>query len=289
MRLIAFDTECSRDYGTYCEMCSFGYAMANENFEFESSRFTLIKASKPTGRLAKIVKVDPKKLATAPEYRTVRRQTSWVFKEDAIYIAHSPENDFRHFCIMDKKYGGEPINCKAFDILALVKNYANIPSYSLADIARTFGIKFDHTEDNYRAKTCIRIVEYLCKEERISLEQFIETCGKGAVVDSEVIYHRTTLAFKQKKFDDLYSKNPAPQGKLAGHTVSMAESFENRQIEIGLRIAEFVLHNGGRLTRKVSESDMFIWDGNIESKRLESANMSHSEMTVISSEELFQM
>lgn len=289
MRLIAFDTECSRDYGTYCEMCSFGYVVSNDRFEIESSRFTLIKASKPTGRLGKIVKVDPEKLASAPEYKDVRRQTGWVFKEDAIYIAHSPENDFRHFCIMDKKCGAEPISCKAFDIYALVKNYANISSYSLADIARTFGIRFDHTEDNYRAKTCIRIIEYLCKEEHVSLERFIEACGKGAVVDSEVIYHRTALSFKQKKFNDCYGKRPSSKGKLSGHTFSMSESFENRQIEIGLRIAEYVIHNGGMLTRKVSESDTFIWDGDISSKRLESANLVQGEMRVISPDELFHM
>ena len=44
------------------------------------------------------------------------------------------------------------------------------------------------------------------------------------------------------------------------------------------------------MTRKVSESNFFIWDGNIDSKRLESANlMADGTIRILTADELFMM
>ncbi|MCQ2086128.1 MAG: hypothetical protein MJY54_01715 [archaeon] len=288
MKLVAFDTGCSRDYNNFCEMCLFGFVIANENFEIETSEYMFIKANKPTGRLRNIVRVDSKKLSIAPDYGVVRKIISQIFGlEDVVFIAHSPENNFRHLCIMDRRYGISPIKCKAYDVLVLLRNYVNIPLYSLSDIAGTFGIKFDHSESNHRAKTCIRIVEYICKEERISLKQFIEVCGRGALVDSEIVNHRVLIAFKQKRMELFYSgKMVAKNGKFSNMKFAMSESFENENIEVGFRIGEYVTHNGGIMTKRSSEANVFIWDGNATSKRLGPIySMNH--IKVIKPSELF--
>ncbi|MCQ2056271.1 MAG: hypothetical protein MJY64_02220 [archaeon] len=267
---MAFDTGCSRDYNNFCEMCLFGFVIANENFEIETSECILIKANKPTGRLRNVVKVDSKKLSMAPDYRAVRKIISQIFGlKDAVFIAHSPENNFRHLCIMDRIHSFSPVKCKAYDILTLLRNYANIHLYSLSGIASILGIKFDYSESNHRAKTCVRIVEYVCKEERISLERFVEVCGRGALVDSEIINHKILTAFKQKRLDLFYSnKMVVKNGKFNNVKFAMSESFENENIELGFRIGEYVIGNGGIMTKRSSEADVFIWDGSSTSKRL---------------------
>ena len=70
-------------------------------------------------------------------------------------------------------------------------------------------------------------------------------------------------------------------------TFSMAESFEGPRIEIGFHIAETIDHLGGKLTRKVSESQVFVWDGILDSKRLQSVNINDKEIEIISTDELF--
>lgn len=270
----------------------FGYAIADESFNIELSKQIFINASKPTGRSRKFCRTDHSKFKNAPRYKVVRSQIeSALQKEDAIYISYSPEITFRYLCCMDRKDNLRPIPCKVYDIHTMVRNYADIPSYGLSSIAKLFNIPYDGKEPNVDAKTCIRIMQYLCKEENLTPEQLLELCGKGALVDSEVVYHSTLLKFKQERLQRYYDGKIRSEGKeLDGKVFSMAESFEERRIEIGFRIADFVTHHGGKLTRKVSESNCFIWDGDIHSKRLESANlMPDDAITVMTTDELFNM
>ena len=205
MKIVAFDSECSRDIGLYCEMCTFGYAVANESFNIELSKQIFINASKPTGRSKKFCRTDYSKFKNAPRYKVVRSQIeSALQKEDTIYVAHSPEVTFRYLCCMDRRNNLEPISCKVFDIHSIVRNYADIPSYGLSNIAKLFGIPYDSKESNVDVKTCIRILQYICKEENLSIEGLLEMCGKGAVVDSEVVYHSTLLKFKQERLQKYY-------------------------------------------------------------------------------------
>ena len=106
-------------------------------------------------------------------------------------------------------------------------------------------------------------------------------------MDSEVINHRTLLRFKQERLNKYYDKSPKSEGKFKGLSFSMAESFEGDRIEIGFHVAETILHHGGKLTRKVSDSQVFVWDGILDSKRLQSANMDAKDIEIITTNELF--
>ena len=288
MNVIAFDTECSRDFGTHCEMCSFGYVVADSELSVEISRKCYIKASKPTGRQKKAMRTPYERFSDAPEYPSIYPALKDIFdQEDTIFISHSPETDFRYICCMNRRYGQGQVSCKAYDILTVVRNYADIPNYSLSGIMRTFGLKYNRKEENADAKACIEILRYICKEERTTLEQLLLVCGKGAVVDSEVINHRTLLKFKQERLNKYYERQPKKDGKFKGFTFSMAESFEGQKIEIGFHIAETISYHGGKLTRKVSESQVFVWDGIMDSKRLESVNLNTDPIEVINTDQLF--
>ena len=288
MNVIAFDTECSRDFGTHCEMCSFGYIVADSELSVEISRKCYIKASKPTGRQKKVMKTPFEKFSDAPEYPSIYPAVKDIFdQKDTIFISHSPETDFRYLCCMNRRYGQEQIACKAYDILTIVRNYADIPSYSLSGIMHTFGLKYNRKEENADSKACIEILRYICKEEKTSLEQLLMVCGKGAMVDSEVINHRTLLKFKQERLNKYYDREPKKDGKFKGFTFSMSESFESTKIELGFHIADVITHYGGKLTRKVSESQIFVWDGMIDSKRLESVNKNGEPIEVITTNQLF--
>ena len=288
MIVVAFDTECSRDFGTHCEMCSFGYVIADSSLSIEMSKKSYIKASKPTGRQKKVMKTPFEKFSDAPEYPSVYPVIKDIFdQKEAIFISHSPETDFRYICCMNRRYGTEQITCKAYDLLTIVRNYADLPNYSLSGIMKTFGLQYKAKEENADAKACIDIIRYICNEEKTTVEQLLLVCGKGAVVDSEVINHRTMLKFKQERLNKYYEQKPNGNGKFKGFTFSMAESFENTRIEIGFHIAQLITHYGGALTRKVSESDVFVWDGSFDSKRLESVNMNAIEIPVITTDELF--
>ena len=289
MKIISFDSECSRDFGLHCEMCLFGYVVANTGFNIELNKQIYVNASKPTGRAKKFSTADYEKVKAAPAYKNVRPQIASVFDwPDGVYIAHSPESTFRYLCCMDRSFcGGKPIRCKAYDIYTIVRNYADLPSYGLYSVAKTFNIPYNRKEPNADAKTCIKILEYICKEEKITFEKLLEICGNGAVVDSEVIYHNTMKKFRQEKLNRIYAKPHIP-GKFEGKVFSLSESFEAERIEIGIRIAEYITDNGGTVTKKSSESNIFIWDGDLNSKRLESVNSTQSdEIKVISPEELF--
>ena len=288
MIVVAFDTECSRDFGTHCEMCSFGYVVADSSLSVEISKKNYIKASKPTGRQKKAMRTPYEKFSGAPEYKSVYPMIADILEQkDAIFISHSPESDFRYICCMNRRYGLEQIKCRAYDILTIVRNYADLPSYSIPGIIKTFTLSYDRKAENCNAKACIEILKYICKEENTTLDKLLEVCGRGAEVDSEVINHRTLLSFKHERLNKYYGKEPKKDGKFKGLVFSMAESFEEGRIEIGFHIAEFIDHHGGRLTRKVSESQIFVWDGILDSKRLESVNVNSTPIEVISTDELF--
>lgn len=290
MKIVSFDSECSRDFGMHCEMCTFGYVVSDENFKTEVSKQIYIKASKPTGRSKTFLRTPYDKFKNAPQYKNVRPQIASVFGwEDAVYITHSPETTFRYLCCMDRHFNYKPIRCKAFDLYTIVKNYADISSYGLSDIAKTFGIKYRGKESNIDAKTCIKILEYLCKEEHTDIRGLLAVCGHGAEVESEVIYYNTMLKIKQDRLWTFYDK-PAGSGKFEGKVFSMSESFENNRISIGFRIAEYITSNGGRMTRKASESQIFVWDGDVTSKRLNSVNsMPDGNILILETNELFAL
>ena len=286
--MIAFDTECSRDFGSHCEMCSFGYVVADSNLNVEFSRKCYIKASKPTGRQKKAMRTPYERFSDAPSYQSIYPVIKDVFKQrDAVFISHSPETDFRDICSMNRTHGTGQIGCRAYDILTIVRNYADLPAYSLSGIMHTFGLPYDRKAENADAKACIDILRYICKEENTTFDQLLQVCGRGAVVDSEVINHRTLLKFRQDRLNRYYDQKPVSGGKFKGLTFSMSESFEGPKIEIGFHIAQLITHYGGRMTRKVSESQVFVWDGSLDSKRLESVNMNREPIEVITTDELF--
>lgn len=269
-------------------MCSFGYVVADSSLSVEISKKCYIKASKPTGRQKKAMRTPYEKFSNAPEYKSVYPIIADILEQkDAVFISHSPETDFRYICCMNRRYGLEQFKCNSYDILTIVRNYADLPSYSIPGIMKTFGLNYDRKVENYNAKACIEILKYICKEENTTLEKLLEVCGRGAVVDSQVINHRTLLSFKQERLNKFYDKEPKTDGKFKGFTFSMAESFEEARIEIGFHIAETIAHQGGKLTRKVSESQIFVWDGILDSKRLESVNVNRTPIEVISTDQLF--
>ena len=288
MIVIAFDTECSRDFGTHCEMCSFGYVVADEALEVEISKKCYIKASKPTGRQKKAMRTPFERFSDAPEYTSIYPVIKDIFdQKDAVFISHSPESDFRYLCCMNRRYGTGHIGIKAYDIVAIFRNYVDIPPYSISGMMKTLNLKYDRKTENAEAKACIEIRRFICKEEHTTLEHLLEVCGRGAIVDSEVINHRTLLGFKQERLSMYYDREPRKEGKFKGLTFSMSESFEESKIEIGFHIADVITHHGGRLTRKVSESQIFVWDGNLDSKRLESVNVNRTPIDVITTDQLF--
>ena len=288
MIVVAFDTECSRDFGTHCEMCSFGYVVADSSLSVEISKKNYIKASKPTGRQKKAMRTPFEKFSNAPEYKSTYPMIADILEQkDAIFISHSPESDFRYICCMNRRYGLDQIKCRAYDILTIVRNYADLPSYSISGIMKTFSLPYDRKTENCNAKACIEILKYICKEENTTLEKLLEVCGRGAVVDSEVINHRTLLSFKQERLNKYFDSKPKNSGRFDGIVFSMAESFEGPRIEIGFHIAEVITHNGGTITRKVTDSQVFVWDGILDSKRLQSVNMDPKPIEVISTDDLF--
>ncbi len=266
----------------------FGYVVSNEKFKIELNKQIFIKASKPTGRAKKIIRTDYEKIKDAPKYKDVRPQIASVFDwPEGIYITHSPESTFRYLCCMDRTVGQSPIRCRAYDIFTIVRNYADIPSYGLKNIAKTFNIPYDSKESNAEAKTCIRILEYICKEENTTIEKLLEICGNGAVVESEVIYYNTLKKSRMEKFNSICNSQPK-SGELSGIVFSLSESFENSRLELGIRIAQFIIDNGGTITKKASECNRFIWDGDLNSKRLQSVNSVPGEnIIVLTPDELF--
>lgn len=288
MIVVAFDTECSRDFGTYCEMCSFSYVIANSDLKIESSKKFYIKALKPTGRQKRVLKTPFENFKNALQYSDVYPTIKNIFdQKNAVFISHSPETNFRYINYMARRYGLSPVPGTAYDILSIVRNYANIHTYSLSGMMKIFGLNYTKNTENADAKACIDILKYICNEERVDLKQLLMVCGKNAIVDSEVIHYRTILKIKQKKLSTYYLKKPSGSGKFKGFTFSMDESFEDSKIEIGFHIAEIITHYGGILTKKVSESQIFVWDGHINSRRLESVNVNKSYIEVITTKELF--
>ena len=290
MKIVAFDSECTRDFGMHCEMCMFGYVMCDQDLKVMESKQIYINANKPTGRSKQFLRSDMDKVKDAPPYKKVRPQIAGLLSgEDTLFISHSPEATFRYLCLMDRHINAKPMICKAYDLYTIVRNYADISSYGLSDIARTFNIPYRGKESNVDAKTCIRILEYLCKEERTDITGLLSICGKGAEVDSEIIYHNTLLKVKRERLFSMYDKKTG-KGMFDGIVFSMAEAFENNRISSGFRIADYILANGGTLTKKVTDSQVFIWDGDVNSKRLESVNlMPEGTIRVMESPELFSL
>ena len=89
MIVIAFDTECSRDFGTNCEMCSFGYVVADADLKVEISRKICIKASKPTGRQKKALRTPYEKFKNAPEYTSMYPAIKDIFDQKDAYSSQN--------------------------------------------------------------------------------------------------------------------------------------------------------------------------------------------------------
>lgn len=288
MKLVAFDTQCSKDNGFYCEMCKFSYAVSNDIFHIITSDEIYIKAKKPTGKLKRHVKIDEERLSYAPDYKSVHRRIGNILgMDDSVFLAHSPASDFRHFWCMDKGYQTDNIPCKAYDIHTIVRNYAYLPSYSLHSICWAWGIEHKSKSLRSNAEACIRIMEFICKESGLTIEEIIQRYGQNAMIDSELVYHKTKMEFKRERLLKCYTDDNKKNGKFNGITFSLAESFEETSVEVGLRIAEYIVHNGGNLITKASECDVFIWDGDLSSQRLNSVNISEKEIKVIDRDTLF--
>lgn len=134
-RLVFFDIECAKRARDYSAICSFGYAIADLNFNVLESRDILVNPEagfdkryfqeNSDCRLA----YSKKEFRSQPNFPTLYESIKKILLiPNALVVGFSVENDIEYLLNTCKRYGLSLINFCAFDIRSYLKNHMGISS-----------------------------------------------------------------------------------------------------------------------------------------------------------------
>lgn len=134
-RLVFFDIECAKRARDYSAICSFGYAIADLNFNVLESRDILVNPE--AGFDKRYFREDSdcrlayskKDFRSQPNFPSLYKSIKKVLlTPKALIVGFSVENDIEYLLNTCKRYGLSPINFCAFDIRSYLKNHMGISS-----------------------------------------------------------------------------------------------------------------------------------------------------------------
>ncbi len=269
---IAFDIECSRCYLQDSEICAFGYSVADDSFEIIEKEDILIKPKRPIQeRLIEIIPFNQNELDNSPPFFDVYEQICSILKEDGVRLfAHDAKNDLKYLIYECKINKLDMPDITVYDTKRIFKLYAKPERAALYNAANWIETDYQQHIPSEDSSICIGILRKILNELGDSFEEWLLSVHEKITVDTKTVQKdiiRSVLVDKYNKLKNIKPDDSKSSSHLFGVCVSICHEIEKNDLELAIEIAKKVTTNGGYISKKVTESTIFIESGCEDSGR----------------------
>lgn len=268
-RIITFDTECSVNYADYCEMCSFGYAEYDLDGNEIAREEIYIKAREPKGRLKEKCQADYSKFKDAPSWRQqYARIREILTRKDTVYIAHSSKSDIGFLMMMNRRRETDQFYFRVYDTLEMFKAaLPGLEKYNLPFLAETMGIEHDAHVSLSDAIVCFKILQKAAETNGIAISEMFSKYEGISLSDSVDVLRDFIRSDRRHQLTKIKESEFNPiKGPLTGLRFASDERMEKSDPEAILEFARHVVKNGGMYVSGLTSADVFLWDGDKDSR-----------------------
>ncbi|MBE5730473.1 MAG: hypothetical protein E7350_00800 [Clostridiales bacterium] len=293
MKYLCYDIE-SCDGGKNGSLCSFGYCIADENFNIIEQDDIIVNPNKPFNKrlFGKVIKLAYTEdvFRAAPRFPLVYDRIRALFDDDVTVIGFSIINDVNYLADAIRTYKLAHIRYEFFDVQLMYGIHKRENrNYALSAAAEEFGIEFLEHRSMDDAVATLRVLQGLLKAEGKSFAEFVEEYGimPGKITGSGIKNCYTDTVYTEIDYSNAktkkrllnefllsLTKNKAHGLPFSGKVVCFDEEMELGDITLTRNRIAKIFELGGRYSSGVESSNVFVYDGT-ESARYAYAKDTH--------------
>ena len=278
MRYLCFDIE-SCDGGRGGSLCSFGYCIADENFNIIKQEDILVNPKKAFNKrlFGSVIKLaySEEQFRASPKFPEVYRQIADLFN-DVTVVGFSVLNDVNYLADSIRAYGLKQIHYEFYDVQLMygIAKKEN-KSYSLSAAAEEYGIEFLEHRSVDDAVATLKVLNGLLKQENKTFTEFIDKYAviPGRIGESGIHTCYTDIVYSKIDYDSeklrrkLVSEHVLSQKYNRKYTLPLAkkvfcfdDELEIGDINLSRDIISAIYALGGRYTSGAANANVFVYD-----------------------------
>ncbi|MDE6758419.1 MAG: 3'-5' exonuclease [Clostridia bacterium] len=285
MNYLFFDIECANCFGGNGKICSFGYVLADMNFNIIEQNDILINpASKfhlgRKGQEEIVLGYDKEEFKKSPKFDFYYDRIKELLESpDVVIFGHSVNNDINFLISECARYKKPYFTFKAYDTQILHRHFMPESQLNgLGKICESFEIEVENLHrSDYDAYLTMRVAKKLCEELHSSMEELLERCPNCyySVDNGTVVNHYVTISYSKKLID--YARFVKPdhrllkKSKVKNKTFSFSLDFEKDKYKQALFLVNSIRRQAGNYTTKLSKMQYFLSYGE-QCKRTQNVN-----------------
>ena len=285
MNYLFFDIECANCFNGQGKICSFGYVLADMDFNIIEQKDILINpASKfhltRKGQEVIVLGYDKEEFKKSPKFDFFYERIKELLESpDVIIFGHSVNNDINFLLSECGRYKKPYFNFKAYDTQILHKHFmpeSNINA--LGKICESFQIEVENLHrSDYDAYLTMRVAKKLCEELHSSMDELLERCPNCyySIENGACVNHYITISYSKKLID--YARFVKPdrrlmsKSKVKNKTFSFSLDFEKDKYKQALFLVNSLRRQAGNYTTKLGKMQYFLAYGDT-CKRTQNVN-----------------
>lgn len=303
MNYLFFDIECANCFGGHGKICSFGYVLADGNFNIIEQKDILInpksKFHLTRGDGEGIELGYPKEEFTkSPAFDFYYDRIKELLEDKNVTIfGHSVINDINFLLSECDRYRKQYFTFNAYDTQMLHR--AIMPESKdngLGKICAAFGISVENLHrSDYDAYLTMSVAKKMCESRGASLDALIEEFPNCyySVDEGKVVNHNVTVSSYKKLAE--YARHVKTDrsllktSKVKNKTLSFSCDFEQDKFKQALFLVNTLRRQGANYTCKLSKMQYFLEYGN-ECKRTQNVReLGKDTIKTVTEDELLEL
>ncbi len=277
MKYLCFDIE-SCDGGRGGSLCSFGYCIADENFNIIESDDILVNPKKAFNKrlFGSVIKLaySEEQFRAAPKFPDVYSRIRQLF-DNVTVIGFSVLNDVNYLADAIRAYGLEQIHYEFYDV-QLMYGIARKESrsYSLSTAADEYGIKFTEHRSVDDAIATLKVLNGLLNKSDLTFNEFVDKFAviPGRIGESGTHQCYTDIVYSKIDYDSEKVRrklveeqvlslkyNRKPDLPLAKKVFCFDDDLEIGDINLSRDLITAIYARGGRYTSGVANANVFVY------------------------------
>lgn len=285
MKILAYDIESVSGNHNDGSMCTFGYCLADENFNIIEQKDIVMRPN--TRRYETKIKLHYEKayIKAQPKFPEFYNEIKSLMASADYIIGFSVLNDVEFLNSACSVYGLDKINYEFIDVQLLFKTAYKRPTMSgLEKIAEELGVEYVAHRSDEDARVTLLVLKHLCDVNGVSLQDLLrkycitpgynnekETipCTDGTYSKREKNY--LILDFIEKN----YVHNKRYKGGLTYKTFAFSDDIRYKDVDLFRKIIKKIYTLNGRIS-SIESSNVFVYQQKINDKEQGAINVRNS-------------
>ena len=283
MRYLTFDIESSTGCPNDGSLCSFGYYICNENFDFieqkdlifnplASFRYNIIGKNRKVALAYSV-----KEFKSAERFSAHYNEVKSLFDGADIVFGFAVENDVRYLRDACEKFNLPQIEYKFVDVKQLLELYNDeFKDKGLSAIAEALNIEFIPHRSDEDARVTLLIVKYLCEKHNFTVDELLKyagiVCGENVstgfthMYSLSQLYERNGFVRTGRQTNALLDyavktaqKDRALYGVLRKKSVAIAKCIKLENVDRTYNILKAIYSKGGKYAHCVQVANVYVY------------------------------